>query len=320
MTNKRLCKMSKINTAYQLLRNNTSGFVAAILQKLNFMFSDKMYLKLLFRLKMRYKLNLKNPKTFSEKLQWLKLYNRKPEYTKMVDKYAVKEYVASILGKEYVIPTLGIWKTPEDIEWDKLPNQFVLKTTHGGGSSGVVICKDKAFFDKKKAIVKLQHSMKQDIYSALREWPYKNVPRRVIAEQYVEPGPNKNDLSDYKWYCFNGEPKFCQIIQDRSSNETIDFFDTKWKHQEFVGLNPVSGPALGHAAIVPECPVNLETQIHIARELSKGIPFSRIDLYETAGHTFFGEITFYPASGFGVFTPNQYNEIIGQMLVLPDDK
>ena len=145
--------MSKINTAYQLLRNNTSGFVAAILQKLNFMFSDKMYLKLLFRLKMRYKLNLKNPKTFSEKLQWLKLYNRKLEYTKMVDKYAVKEYVASVLGKEYVIPTLGIWKTPEDIEWDKLPNQFVLKTTHGGGSSGVVICKDKAFFDKNQAPV-----------------------------------------------------------------------------------------------------------------------------------------------------------------------
>ena len=168
--------------------------------------------------------------------------------------------------------------------------------------------------------MKLQQSMKQDIYSALREWPYKNVPRRVIAEQYIEPGSNKNDLSDYKWYCFNGEPKFCQIIQDRSSNETIDFFDTEWNHQAFVGLNPVSGPTLGHAAIVPECPVNLETQIHIARELSKGIPFSRIDLYETAGHTFFGEITFYPASGFGVFTPNQYNEIIGQMLVLPDDK
>ena len=312
--------MSKLFTAYQLLHNNSRGFVAALLQKLNFLFGEKVYLKLLFRLKMGYRLDLQNPKSFSEKIQWLKLYDRKPEYTKMVDKYAVKDYVASIIGKEYIIPTLGVWKKPEDIKWDKLPDKFVLKTTHGGGSSGVVICKDKAFFDKKTAVSKLQLSMKQDIYQALREWPYKNVPRRVMAEQFINSRPNVKDLPDYKWYCFNGEPKFCQVIQDRTSNETIDFFDTNWKHQEFVGLNPVSGPAIGNATREPERPTNLETQVRIARELSKGIPFSRIDLYETDGIIFFGEITFYPASGFGVFTPNHYNEILGQMLVLPSEK
>ena len=312
--------MSKIYTAYQLLHSNSRGFVAALLQKLNFMFGDKTYLKLLFRLKMRYELNLQNPKSFGEKIQWLKLYDRKPEYTKMVDKYAVKDYVASIIGKEYIIPTLGVWEKPEDIEWDKLPDCFVLKTTHGGGSSGVVICEDKASFDKKAAVSKLQLSMKQDIYRALREWPYKNVPRRVMAEQFINSRPNVKVLPDYKWYCFNGEPKFCQVIQDRTSNETIDFFDTNWKHQEFVGLNPVSGPAIGNATIEPERPANLETQVCIARKLSKGIPFSRIDLYETDGIIFFGEITFYPASGFGVFTPNRYNEILGQMLVLPSEK
>lgn len=273
---------------------------------------DKVYLKCLFRLKTGKRLNLKNPQTFSEKLQWLKLYNRKPEYTQMVDKYAVKDYVAKIIGNEYVIPTLGVWDKPEDIEWDKLPNQFVLKTTHGGGSTGVVICKDKTVFDKQKAIEKLNVSLKRDIYRLFREWPYKNVPKRVIAEQYIAPATNVKDLPDYKWYCFDGEPVYCQVIQERSTNETIDFFNTEWKRQEFIGLNPAAAPA----AVTPTRPADLATQIHIARELSKGIPFSRIDLYSVDSRQFFGEITFYPMSGFGSFSPDNYNVILGQMISL----
>ena len=284
----------------------------ALLLRCNGLFTTKVYLKLLFRLKMGRKLDLKAPQTFSEKLQWLKLYDRRPEYTTMVDKYAVKDYVANIIGSEYIIPTLGVWDKPEQIEWDKLPNKFVLKTTHGGGSVGVVICRDKSTFDRQMAISRLNQSLKQDIYKYYKEWPYKNVRKRIFAEQYIEPRPNVQDLPDFKWYCFNGIPRYCQVIQDRNTKETIDFFDTEWNHQDFVGLNPIAGPASQPAMR----PTDLETQIYIAKQLSEGIPFSRIDLYSLGDKTYFGEITFYPMSGFGAFNPDNYNIIIGQMLTL----
>lgn len=281
---------------------------------------DELYIRLMYRLLMGYKLNLKEPITFNEKIQWLKLYNRKPEYSMMVDKYAVKDYVTKIIGSEYIIPTLGVWDKPEDIQWDKLPNQFVLKTTHGGGNVGVIICLDKKNFDRENAVKKLNKSLQQNIYQALREWPYKNVPRRILAEAYITPTSDVEDLTDYKWYCFNGEPKFCQVIQNRNTKETIDFFDVEWVHQDFVGLIPAIDSSLDFAVVPPLRPANLETQIQIAYALSKNIPFSRIDLYQTNEKTYFGEITFYPASGFGVFKPNQYNEILGRMLVLNGEK
>ena len=285
-----------------------------LLEHFFFWLPDRIYLKCLFRLKTGKKLDLRNPKTFCEKLQWLKLYDRKPEYTKMVDKYAVKDYVEKIIGHEYIIQTLGVWDKPEDIDWDILPDQFVLKTTHGGGSTGVVICKDKTSFNRSKAVSKLNKSLKQDIYRTLKEWPYKNVPKRIIAEKYIDPTPDTKDLPDYKWYCFNGEPKFCQVIQNRTTHETIDFFDTEWRHQCFVGFNPFGGIAFENADLQPKRPANLETQIHIAHELSKNLPYSRIDLFEIGPRIYFGEITFYPASGLGYFEPNQYNEVLGAML------
>ena len=273
---------------------------------------EETYIKLLFRLKMGYSLNLNNPNSFCEKLQWLKLHDHNDFYTTMVDKYAVKDYVARIIGNEYIIPTLGVWNSPEEIDWDVLPNRFVLKTTHGGGSSGVIICNDKKSLNKKTVMDRLRVSMRQNIYKYYKEWPYKNVIPRIIAEEYIESSCKEKGLSDYKWYCFNGEPKFCQVIQDRRDNETIDFFDVEWQHQEFVGLNPMCGPA----AVCPSRPVSLETQLFIARKLSKGLPFVRIDLYAVRNRVFFGEITFYPASGFGAFSPTQYNEILGQMILL----
>ena len=276
--------------------------------------SDKLCLKALFYLRFGYELNLKHPSTFSEKLQWLKLYDRRPEYTKMVDKYEAKKYAASIIGEKYIIPTLGVWDRAEDIEWDKLPDQFVLKCTHDSGD--LIICKDKSLLDKENAINKLNEGLRRDYYKVWREWPYKNVPRRIIAEEYIDPSPQVKDLPDYKWYCFDGEPKYCQVIQDRTTGETIDFFDIEWNHQEFFGLNPVAGPA----AVTPSRPKHLELQIKIARELSKDMPFSRIDLYDTGENTYFGEITFYPMSGFGIFKPDQYNEIIGEMLKLPGEQ
>ena len=274
---------------------------------------DPLYLKLIYWMGTGRILNLKNPKTFSEKLQWLKLYDHNPKYTDLVDKFKVKGIVSRLIGENYIIPTLGVWEKPEDINWNDLPNQFVLKTTHGGGSNGVIICRDKASFNIDAAIEKLRQSMKQDIYRKFREWPYKNVPRRIIAEQYINPTPDVTDLPDYKWYCFGGEPKYCQVIQSRSSNESIDFFDTEWNHQDFIGLNP----SASHAAVLPLKPKNLDVQIAIAKELSKDTPFSRIDLYEIEENTYFGEVTFYPASGTGTFRPEKFNEILGNLIELP---
>lgn len=284
----------------------------SLIVKLARLLPDKLYLTLKYYKAFGRFPNWKNPQTFSEKLQWLKLYDRRPEYTKMVDKYAVKDYVADIIGEEYVIPTLGVWDRPEDIEWDNLPNQFVLKTTHGGGNEGVVICRDKVSFDKKGAITKLNESLRIDLYEVWREWPYKNVPKRIIAEKYIDPKPRTEDLLDYKWYCFNGEPKYCQVIQDRNTNETIDFFDTDWVHQSFIGLNPMATNAI----IEPERPKNLNEQIAVARSLSKGIPFSRIDLYSVGDSLLFGEITFYPNSGVGKIKPPKWDKILGDYLRL----
>ena len=275
---------------------------------------DSVYLKLMFPLKMGYKLNLKNPQTFSEKLQWLKLYNRHPEYTMMVDKYSVKDYVSSIIGSDYVIPTLGVWDKPEDIEWEKLPDKFVLKTTHGGGSSGVVICKDKTTFDIKKAIASLNTSMSQDIYRFSKEWPYKDVHRRVLAEKYVE-GENK-DLPDYKFFCFDGEVKGLFVATDRQTPGTdvkFDFFDSEFNYLPF-------RQGHDHAQVTPEMPKNFELMKTLASKLSKGIPQVRVDFYDLGNAVLFGELTFFHFSGTMPFEPREWDYRFGEWLTLPREK
>ena len=289
-------------------------FIGGVLVKLNRLFpNDVTYLKLIFKCFMGRKLNLDNPQTFSEKLQWLKLYNRKPEYTQMVDKYAVKEYVANIIGKEYIIPTLGVWDRVEDIDFDALPNQFVLKTTHAGGGNGVVICRDKSQFDYKAAQKKLNKSMKTNPYFTLREWPYKNVPHRIIAEQYIDNGDK--DLFDYKFFCFNGEPRLCQLISGRESKMCIDFYDKKWNHQPF--HEPKIYPFSKHINKVPE---NYEKMWNLSEILSKNIPFVRIDFYEVNSRVYFGEITFFPTSGIGGFDPIEWDYTFGSWIILPSKK
>lgn len=416
---------------------------------------DDLYISIQFFLRLGYKPDLKHPRTFSEKLQWLKLHNRKPEYTTMVDKYAVKKYVADRIGEEYIIPTLGVWESFDEIDFDSLPDKFVLKCTHDSG--GLVICRDKKTLDMDAARKKIEKSLRTDYYKQGREWPYKDVPIRIIAEKFMEDGtqgdalndyklmcfdgkvycsfvcsgrnseeglrvtfydrewkrlpfrrhypsadkdfdmplqyhrmielaerlskdipfvrtdfyeidgklyfgeltlfpgngmeefspeewderlgelielPNGGgylidneyftvilrtqhviDLSDYKFYCFNGEPKFCQVIRDRSTRETIDFYDMDWKHQEFVGLNPVAG----NGTYPVERPLHLDKMVEICRELSKGIPFLRVDQYIIDDRVYFGELTFFPAGGMGAFTPNIWNEKLGNMLCLTEN-
>ena len=196
-----------------------------------------------------------------------------------------------------------------------LPNQFVLKTTHGGGSTGVIICKDKLTFNQEIAKEKLRKSMKLDIYYQYREWPYKNVPRRIIAEQFIGPMNDGEDLLDYKFFCFNGVPKYCQVISGRNERMSIDFFDREWIHQPF--HEPKAYP---FAVVEPKKPTNYNKMWNLAEKLAKGLPFSRIDFYEVGNTVFWGEITFYPTSGMGGFEPSKYDEIFGNMIKLPNKK
>lgn len=291
---------------------NPKAILSSLTVKFYWLFSDAAYLKIRYYLYFGKRLDLKNPQTFSEKLQWLKLYNRRPEYTTMVDKYAVKDYVKSIIGEEYIIPTLGVWDRPEDIDFDSLPDKFVLKTTHGGGGGGVVICKNKAKLEKQETFSKLNQSLKSDIYKKLKEWPYKNVQSRIIVEKLLE-FPSGVDLFDYKFFCFNGEPEYCQVISGRNQVMSIDFFDKNWIHQSF--HEPKIFP---FAKVKPVKPIGYELMLDFARKLSKGIPFVRIDLYNIKGKIYFGEITFYPTSGFGGFSPEEWDLKFGKLIKLPN--
>lgn len=276
---------------FDYLFHSPSKLYMAILMRIAPIVPDKLYLRWLFRLYMGYKLNLKNPQTFSEKLQWLKLYDRKPEYTQMVDKYEVKKYVASIIGEEYIIPTLGVWNSFDEIDFDALPNQFVLKTTHGGGNTGVVICKDKAIFNRDEAKAKLQRSLKQNIYRTLREWPYMNVKSRIIAEQYIVD--SKGELNDFKFSCYDGNVTDVMICMERSIGDTkFYFFDKNW---QLLRYNK-RGLAAPEGFTVPK-PENMDLMFRLASELSKGIPYLRVDLYNVDGKIYFGETTFFPQSG-----------------------
>lgn len=269
---------------------------------------DKFFLSCIVRVQCGYWPNWDNPQTYNEKLSWLKLYNRRPEYTTMVDKYAVKEYVANIIGDEYIIPTLGVWDKPEDIEWDNLPDQFVLKTTHGGGSNGVIICKDKSTFDRDKARTKLKQALRQDIYKILREWPYKNVERRIIAEQFVE---SDDDLPDYKFFCFDGEVKALFVGTERNTgNVKFDYFDADFNHLDLVQFHPMSKKRIPR-------PKKFDEMKRVAASLSKGIPHVRVDLYNVNGKIYFGELTFFHHGGVTPFHPQQWDFTFGSWIKLP---
>ena len=271
---------------------------------------DKQYLQLYYYGMFGKWIDFDNPKTFNEKLQWLKLYDRKEAYTKMVDKYLAKEYVAQIIGKEHIIPTLAVWDSVDNVRIDELPDQFVLKTTHDSG--GIVICKDKTNFDLLAAKKRLRSAMKADFYRVVREWPYKNVEPRIIAEEYMKD-LGSDELIDYKVHCFNGRPRFILVCKDRFSENgmTEDFFDTEWNHLE------VKRPTHQNSELELEKPELLDEMLQYAKALSENIPFIRVDFYLINSFVYFGELTFFPASGFDSFVPESFDKEIGEYLVLP---
>lgn len=289
-------------------------YVFIIVYHTRALWPDKLYLSLIYRSKMGHWIDWKNPKSFTEKLQWLKVYDYKPEYTKMVDKLAAKDYVASRIGEEYIIPTLGVWDRVEDIDWDFLPEQFVLKTTHGGGGCGVAVCSDKTHFDKSKAIKKLQISMHSNAGKTYREKPYLNVPRKIIAEKYivehnVRESDESLDLRDYKFFCFNGKVKFFKIDFGRFVDHHANYYSPEGKLLPFGEKGFEPDPS--HIEVMPN---NLSRMIDIAQKLSNGFKFLRVDLYNVNENIYFGELTFYPAAGIGSFAPEKWDKTIGSWL------
>lgn len=258
-------------------------------------------------------LHLRHPRTFNEKLQWLKQYGRRPIDTIWSDKYAVKELIAKEIGAEYVIPLIGVWDSFDAIDFDRLPNQFVLKCTHDSG--GIVICRDKSQFDIEKARLTIERGMKHNFYVYSREKAYRDIPKRIIAEEYREDAKT-HELRDYKFFCFDGEPKALFIASDRqiTSEETkFDFFDMDYKHLPFTNGHP-------NATVLPEKPLKFEEMKQLAAKLSKGIPHVRVDFYEVNGQVYFGEMTYSHWGGMTPFDPEEWDYKFGSWIKLPIDK
>jgi len=279
----------------------------SILNKFFLWLPDTIYVRLQYYFKIGRRLHLKNPRSYTEKLQWLKIYNRNPEYTSMVDKVTAKDYARHIIGDEYIIPTLGVWNNFDSIDFSTLPDKFVIKSSNGGGGGGVVICKDKASLNIEETKRIIEYSLKSNIYKHYREWPYKNVTPRIIAEQLLEP-KNNGELNDYKFYCFNGVPKVMLISHGRFSGITcFDYYDMDFNLMPFQQGGPNSG-------IDYPKPTNFELMKRLAKKLSTGLTHARIDFYDNNGNVYFGEITFFDSSGYADFTPEKWNYVFGEWL------
>lgn len=284
--------------------------IPAIFKKCTRILPDELYLRLAYRFYFSKSLNLRKPTTYSEKLQWLKLYYRRADLSTIVDKYEAKKYIANIIGDNFIIPTIGVWDFWDDIDFNSLPNSFVLKTTHDSG--GVVIVKDKTNFDILKARQVIEKSLNHNFYYSGREWPYKNVKPRIIAENYMED-KQTSELRDYKFFTFNGKAKVMFIASERQSKKgetKFDFFDMDFKHLPFTNGHP-------NAIIEPQKPTNFDLMIELSETLSKGFPHLRVDFYEVDGRVYVGELTLFHWSGLVPFKPEEWDEILGSWLELP---
>lgn len=315
--------MDIIETLYRCKRRIIKSFIRfkklikcffrkyfSICDPIHTLLSDKCFIKLQYKERLNKKLDLHNPVTFNEKLNWLKLYNRNPLYTTLVDKYAVKDCVAKLIGDQYIIPTLGVWKDFDEIDFDKLPNQFVLKCTHD--SHSIVLCKDKSSFDYEKAKLKLNSALSENYYCWGREWPYKNVPPRIIAEKYMENSSGET-TTEYKIYCFDGEAKIIRVFTEyfTSDGPHSDFYDLDWKHLDMrKGNVPNSGD------VFPK-PAEFDRLLELAKDLSKGIPHVRVDFCCWDSKLYFNEFTFFESGGYPEWHPEEWDTIMGNWLKLP---
>ncbi len=275
--------------------------------------SDKRYLDILFKTVFGRHINWENPRTYNEKLQWLKLNDHKEIYKIIVDKIAVKDYVAKRIGKQYVIPTIGIYDNFDEIDFSKLPNQFVIKCNHDSG--GLAICLDKKTFNKEEARRKIEKSLRTNYYYVSREWPYKDVRPRILIEEYLEDRDDK-ELRDYKFFCFDGKAKMLFVTagrQTKGEEATFDFFDLDYNHLDIKSGHP-------NAEIVPHKPRNFKKMIQLAEKLAEGFTHVRVDLYEVNGKVYFGEMTLYRAGGLTPFEPEEWDYKLGELICLPEKK
>lgn len=287
---------------------SSNKFIKKIRYFLKFI-PDKMYIQLNYLAHFKKFANLKKPVTYNEKLNWLKLNDHNPLYPKIVDKYAVKEYIADIIGEEYIIQTIGVWDNFDDIDFEKLPEQFVLKCTHD--SEGLVICRDKSKLDLEEARNKIESSLKQNFFYVGREWPYKSVKPRIIAEEYMEDKID-GELRDYKFFCFDGKAKAMFIASDRINDTTkFDYYDLDFNHLDIKQKYPNAGEV--------RKPLNFEKMIELAEILSKDMPHVRVDFYEVNGKVYFGELTLYHFSGFRPFEPSKWDKTFGDWLKIKDN-
>lgn len=290
----------------------TEGLMLRIFKFLEPFLSDTAFLKMVYPHYIGEKLDLDNPTTFNAKIQWLKLNYYDSRFPKLVDKASVKQYVASVIGEEYIIPTIGVWDSFDDIDFDSLPDGFVIKTTNGGGGDGVVVVKDKSTFDKASARKKINTNLKLDISKYYKEWPYKDVPRRIIVEELI-PVPDGVELLDYKLLSFNGTVRCSYVGSNRFREGGVHYtyYDREWKRLPFEMLHH-EGPSE-----FPK-PKYYDEMIRLAEKLSVDIPFVRVDFYEANDKIYFGEMTFFTGSGFLAFSPKEWDAIVGSWLTLPD--
>lgn len=267
---------------------------------------DKPYLKIVYRARMGRKLNIENPVTYNEKLQWLKLYDRNPDYIKLVDKYEVRKYIAETIGSHYLIPLLGVYNHFDEIDFDSLPNQFVLKCTHDSGE--VVVCKDKEQLNIKEVKRFFNRCLKRNYFYTGREWPYKYVKPRIICEALLSDGTEES-VMDYKFYCFNGEPKSLLVISDREKDIRYDYYDIDFNHQDYTQQDRNSSKVILK-------PKNYDKMVELAKILSRNFPHVRVDFYNINGKIYFGEMTLYNDSGFRTFDPPEYDKVYGSWITI----
>lgn len=306
--------MNKIKRLFYHLKNSPEVVAIYILVNFGGWIPDSWYIQMIYRLSVGVWPDLNNPKTLGEKLQWLKLNDHKPEYCVMADKVEVKEYAAKIIGEKYIVPTLGVWDNPEDIDFDALPDQFVLKCNHNSGT-GMYICEDKSQMNVEKVKKELRKGLKEDYYKIWREWSYKNIKRKIIGEVLLKTERNDGELLNYKFWCCDGVPFFCHI----SSNKTheVSVYDMEWKRVK--GLLIINRIYSIYREKEIEKPKFFDEMKECAAKLSKGVPFLRVDFYET-DRLYLGELTFYPTGGWGNLNLKEYSDKLASMIKVPFEK